>query len=452
MRETTADSRATLLRFTLRGLLLLVVFAALGSLLVRDDLERWHRGLIVVATGWLLSGIGNQVVDLLRAVCRRENASWTARGTIAVELVRRVVLAVVLGAYLAWLVLHSPQILTDDLRRRLSWVEWGMPDCLFLLAVMAVLLLAAPQRDILRRRFARGVRNCLLGICGAVWLYYVYRERLMVHALVQRAISGVIAGLRYTDLLGPSMSGAEHDEWVFACGWSAFIATVTLVLAVVFARLLIRRWDGSWSRGIAWTVPLALSLGICGWEIYWASSIGFPSVEYYYGTAQELPAGINLLQGGAILLIFATEATLRLGQVHEPQGCVLWRLRPDSYFHERPMMVIFLLVTLLSWLVNELFWEGLDRGLVEIRPTIWRTFAVSSSLMIMDSSFLLKIACVLLSGHVLYCRATKGAPPLESAPLRLMKFGLVWSSALVLTGLSVATPLWLYYTACLMPR
>jgi len=232
MLNTTPDARNLGFRFTLRGLMILIVFAALGSTLVRYDLSRWHDGFLVVVVGWFLVGIGNQLFDLLRAGCRAENSSWDVRGTIAIEFLRRTLLPLVLLGYLAWIVLHSPAIVTDEITRRLSWIEWGMPESLFLLALMSGILLRNPPRDIVSNRPARVLRDLLLGIGCGVWLFYLYRDRLFIHELVQRAIRGVLSRLRFIDV-----HGVAHDHWMRDCTQSA----ITAALAIIFTKTLVQQ-------------------------------------------------------------------------------------------------------------------------------------------------------------------------------------------------------------------
>ena len=77
------------------------------------------------------------------------NSSWKFRGTIVIEFLRRILLSVILLAYLAWIVLRSPAVASDDISRSISpWFAWGMPETLFLLALMSGMLLRALPRDI----------------------------------------------------------------------------------------------------------------------------------------------------------------------------------------------------------------------------------------------------------------------------------------------------------------
>ena len=286
MPENIRNARAPDFRFTLRGLMLLVVFAALGSALVRYDLSRWHDGFLVGVVGWFLVGIGSQLCDLLRAGWRAENSSWNVRGTIAIECLRRVLLSLVLMGYLAWIVFDSPAFPFETLFPR-----WGTPETLFLLALMSGMLLHAPPRDIVRDGSARILRDVILGVGGGVWLFYLYRDRLFTHELVQRAIGGVLSGLRFIDVFGDA-----HDAWVRDCAQSAITAAVAVVLAVVFTKTLVRRWTGGRSRELLWILPLGLSLAVAGWEVSWAASTGLPNVEFYwfyFGEALALPTAVN---------------------------------------------------------------------------------------------------------------------------------------------------------------
>ncbi len=464
MPENIRNAHATDFRFTIRGLMVLVVFAALGSMLVRYDLSRWHDGLLVVVVGWFLVGVGNQLCDLLRASGRAENSSWNVRGTIVIEFLRRVLLSVVLLGYLTWLVLRSPAVLTDEMTRRLLaltqlesrafWPVWEMPETLFLLALMSGMLLRAPPREIIRGRPARILRDVILGVGSGVWLFYLYRDRLFIHELVQRNIRIVLSRLRFIDV-----SGDAHDVWVRDCAQSAITAAVAVVLAVVFTKILVRRWNGGRSRELLWILPLGLSLAVAGWEVSWAASTGLPNVEpywFYYGEDVSLPAAVNLITGGIVLLLFVTETTLRLGQVQDSSAdqIIQWRLRPRSYTHERQATLVLLAVTVAGWLITEIYWRGVENELVELRPTVWRTLQASLPRLMADSATVLKVACVLLAMHILWWQRNSSRPPADapSAPILLPKFFVVWPSILATTVLSIAALLWLYYTVCLMPR
>ena len=457
MPENIRNASASDFRFTIRGLMLLVVFAALGSMLVRHDLSRWHDGLLVIVVGWFLVGVGNQLYDLLRACGRGENSSCKMRGTITVEFLRRVLLSVVLLAFLAWVVLRSPAVASDEILRRLSWLEWGMPESLFLLSLMSGMLLRFPPRDILRGDSARTLRDVILGVSGGVWLFFLYRDRLLIHKIVQPAIRGALSGLPFSGVSGPLMSGDAHDAWVRDCARSAIIAAVALVAVIVFTKILVRRWNGCRSRELLWILPLGLSLGVAGWEVYWAVSTGLPNVEFYFSHAEveSLPAAVNFFMGGIVLLLFVTETTLRVGQV-EDSGAdqrIHWRLRPRSYTHERQATLVLLALVIAGWLATEIIWRGVGNFLVELRPTAWRTLQASLPRLMLDSATVLKVACVLLAIHVLWWqRNSPLAADAPTAPLLLTKFCVVWTSILATTVLTIATLLWLYYTVCLMPR
>lgn len=237
MLSTTSDARNADFRFTLRGLMILVVFAAVGSTLVRNDLSRWHDGLLVIVVGWFLVGVGNQLWDLLRASGRAENSNWSVRGTIAIEFLRRVLLSLVLLGYLAWIVFGSPAFAYEFEFRR-----WGIPDTLFLLAIISGMLLYAPKRENLRGGPVRILQDVILAVSGCVWLFYLYRDRLFIHEAVQRGTRGVLSRLRFIDV---GMSGDAHDMWVRECVQSSITAAVAVVLAIVFTKTLVRRWKGA---------------------------------------------------------------------------------------------------------------------------------------------------------------------------------------------------------------
>ena len=259
MLSTTSDSPPGEFRFTLRGLMILIVFAALGSGLVRNDLSRWHDGLLVVVVGWFVLGIGNQIYDLLRASGRPENSRWNVRGTIGLELLRRAMLSLVLVGYLAWIVLGSPDAPYDN-----TYHRWAIPEALFLLAMMSGLLLSAPPRDIIRGRPVRLLRDVIFtGVCGA-WLFYLYRDWLEIHQAVQQGTRGVLSKLRFIDV---NMSGDAHDMSVRDCDHSAIIAVTAVVLAIVFTKIMVCRWNGDQKREWLWILPLGLSLAVTGWEV-----------------------------------------------------------------------------------------------------------------------------------------------------------------------------------------
>jgi hypothetical protein len=438
-------------RFTLRGLMILIVFAALGSALVRNDLSRWHDGLLVVVVGWFVLGIGNQICDLLRASGRLENSSWNVRGTIVLELVRRVMLSLVLVGYLAWIVLGSPDAPSDNIYHR-----WAIPEALFLLAMMSGLLLSTPPRDIVLGGSARILRDVILaGVCG-VWLFYLYRDWLEIHEAVQRGVRGVLSRLRFIDV---GMSDDAHDMWVRDCAQSAIIAAVAVVLAIVFTKTLVRRWNGGQPREWLWILPLGLSLAVAGWEVSWAASTGLPNVEFYwfyFGEALSWPGAVILFKGGIVLLLFVTEATLRVGQVRvsDSNPGIQWRLRPRSYAHERQATLVLLVVTVIGWLVSDLYWRGVESGLIEFRPSAWRTLQASLPRLMADSATVLKVACVLMAIHVLWWQwiSSPHAADAPTAPIRLLKFCVVWVAILATTVLTTAALLWLYYTVYLMPR
>jgi hypothetical protein len=454
MLNTTSDARNPDFRFTLRGLMILVVFAALGSTLVRYDLSRWHDGFLVVVVGWFLIGISNQLFDLLRAGYRAENSSWNARGTVAVEFLRRILLSLVLVGYLAWIVLRSPAIATDEINRRLSWIEWGMPESLFLLALMSGVLLRNPPRDIVTNRSLRIVRDLILGIGCGVWLFYLYRDRLFIHELVQRAIRGVLAKLRFINVHGDA-----HDLWMEDCTQSAITAALAAVLAIIFTKTLVLRWKGGRSRELLWIFPLALSLSVAGWEISWATFVGLPNVApcwFYFEEALTWPAAINLSLGVIVLLLFVTETTLRAGQVHDSNAeqRIQWRLRPRSYTHERQATLVLLAVTIIGWLATEIIWRGVENFLVEIRPTAWRTVQASLPKLMLDSPTVLKVACVLLAIHVWWWQRRSSEPPadISTAPILLLKFCVVWVAILATAICAILSLLWLYYAIVLMPQ
>jgi hypothetical protein len=431
--------------------MLLVVFAALGSMLVRNDLSHWHDGLLVVVVGWFVLGIGNQIYDFLRASRRVENAGWNVRGTIGLEVLRRAMLSLVLVGYLAWIVLGSPDAPYDN-----TYHRWAIPEALFLLAMMSGLLLSAPPRDIIRGRPVRLLRDVIFtGVCGA-WQFYLYRDWLEIHQAVQQGIRGVLSKLRFIDV---NMSGDAHDMYVRDCDHSAIIAATAVVLAIVFTKIMVRRWNGDQKREWLWILPLGLSLAVTGWEVSWAASTGLPNVEFYwfyFGEALSWPEAVILFKGGMVLLLFVTEATLRVGQVRvsdSDQG-IQWRLRPRSYAHERPATLILLVVTVIGWLVSDLYWRGVENGLIEFRPSAWRTLQASLPRLMADSATVLKGACVLLAIHVLWWQwnSSPHAADAPTAPIRLLKFCLVWVAILATTVLTTAALLWLYYTVFLMPR
>jgi|GEM_PF-5712562 len=451
MLSTTSDSPPGEFRFTLRGLMILVVFAALGSGLVRNDLSHWHDGLLVVVVGWFVLGIGNQIYDLLKASRRVENAGWNVRGTIGLELLRRAMLSLVLVGYLAWIVLGSPDAPYDN-----TYHRWAIPEALFLLAMMSGLLLSAPPRDIIRGRPVRLLRDVIFtGVCGA-WLFYLYRDWLEIHQAVQQGTRGVLSKLRFIDV---NMSGDAHDMSVRDCDHSAIIAVTAVVLAIVFTKIMVCRWNGDQKREWLWILPLGLSLAVTGWEVTWAASTGLPNVEFYWfycGEALSWPGAVTLFKGGIVLLLFLTEATLRVGQVRvsdSDQG-IQWRLRPRSYAHERPATLILLVVTVIGWLVSDLYWRGVENGLIEFRPSAWRTLQASLPRLMADSATVLKLACVLLAIHVSWWQwsSSPHAAEAPTAPIRLLKFCVVWVAILATTVLTTAALLWLYYTVFLMPR
>jgi hypothetical protein len=452
MPENIKSAPATDFRYTIRGLMFLVVFAALGSMLVRYDLSRWYDGLLVVVVCWVLVGIGSQLCDLLRVGCRADS-SWNVRGTIVIEFLRRILLALVLLGYLAWIVLRSPGVASDEILRKLSWLEWGMPESLFLLALMSGMLLRGPPRDIVRSCSVRTLRNFFLGTCACVWMYYLYRDRLFSHELVQRALGGVLSRLRFIDVFGDA-----HDVWVRGCAQSAFTATVAATLAIVFAKILVWRWNGGRSKELFWILPLGLSLAVSGWEVGWAASTGLPNVDpcwSYFGEALSLSAAVDLFMGGILLLLFVTETTLRVGLVEDADADqkIQWRLRPQSYTHERQATLGLLAVTVAGWLVTEIYWRGVENGLIVLQPTAWRTLQASLPRLMLDSATVLKVACMLLAISVLrWQRSSRPPADTPTAPLRLLKFCVVWTSILTITALTIATLLWLYYTVCLMPR
>jgi hypothetical protein len=459
MLNETSNPRDGSFRFTLRGLMLLVVFAALGSLLVRYDVSRWHDGLIIVVVSWILVGVGNQLYDLLRALGRAENSSWNVRGTILIESVRRLILSLVLVAYLAWIVLHSPAVSNDEIRRKLSWIEWGMPESLFVLALISVMLLRAPPRNVIRAGPARIVRDVIIGAICCLWLFYLYQDRLLIHSLVQRAILGVLSRVKYLDQLCPPITGSAHDVWVRACVQSAITGTLGVALAIVFSKTLIHRWKGRLSKELFWLLPLGLSLGVAAWEVVWAVTTGLPNVEFYYQYFQEslsVGGAINFGVGGILLLLVTTEATLRIGQVvnFESDQRIHWRLRPRSYTHERQATLALLLVGVVGWLLTDLLWRGENYALVTLQPTVWRTIQASFPLLMVDSGTILKVACALLAAHVLWWQGSSCRPATDApvTPLLMLKFCVVWVTVLTTGVLFMATILWLYYTACVMPR
>lgn len=451
MPENINSAPATDFRYSIRGLMFLVVFAALGSLLVRFDLSRWHDGLVVVVVGWVLVGIGSQLGDLSRAGCR---ASWNVRGTMVIEFLRRILLAFVLLGYLVWLVLHAPGVVSEAILGKLSWVESGMVESLFLLALISAMLLRAPPRDFVRNWYVRALRDVLVGICACVWLYYLYRDRLFVYQLVQRALGGMLAKLPYTDVFGDA-----HDEWVSDCFQSAFTAAAAMILAVVFVNILMRRWNGGGSKELFWILPLSLSLAVAAWEVSWAAFTGLPNVDpcwSYFGEPLSLSVAVDSLTGGVLLLMFVTEATLRVGLVEDPDADqkIQWRLQSQTDTHERPATLALLVVTVAGWLATEIYWRGEENGLLELRPTVWRTLQATLPRLLLDSPTILKVACILLALSILSWQRNSLRPSADAgaAPLRLSKFCVVWTSILATTVHTTATLLWLYYTVCLMPR
>lgn len=202
-----------------------------------------------------------------------------------------------------------------------------------------------------------------------------------------------------------------------------------------------------------------MSLAVVGWEVSWAASTGLPNVEFYwfyFGEALSLPATINLFAGGIVLLLFVTEATLRVGQVEDSHADqrIQWRLRPRSYTHERQATLVLLAVTVAGWLVTEIYWRGVENELVVLRPTAWRTLQASLPGLMTDSPTVLKVACLLLSMRVLWWQRNSLRPSANAptAPIQILKFCVVWVVILATMVLTTAALLWLYYTVCLMPR
>lgn len=455
MPENIRNAPATDFRFTIRGLMLLVVFVALGAMVVRQDLSRWHNGLLVVAVCWILLGIVNQVRDLTNSWRLPGNSSWSARGTLLIAIARRTLVALVLMGYLLWLGFHPPSMHSEWYTRQMSWLGWGMADCVFVLAIMSAMLFRSPSRDFIRSRWLRISRDVLIGIVGCVWLFYLYRNRLFIHELVQRAIRGWLSGLPFAGISGSLMSGNAHDQWVRASLASAMIAGIAIVATFVCMNRLIAGWSRNGRSQLSWLVLLGASLGIAAWEIVWAATSGLPSVEFYFGEAIERPAAINLFTGGIILLLFTTEATLRLGQVEDQATGreIQWQFRPEAYHHERQAALALLVVAITGGMVTDILWRGEEYGIVEFGPTWWQTVRSSVPLLMLDSATILKVACVLLAVHVFWWQRSSTQLAEEPMPLIVFpKFCVLWLSILGTTVLTIATLLWLYYTVCLMPR
>ena len=202
-----------------------------------------------------------------------------------------------------------------------------------------------------------------------MWLFYLYRDRLFIHELVQRAIRGVLSFIRFIEVYGDA-----HDLWVRDCTQSAITATLAVVLAIVFTKTLVQRWKGGRSGELLWILPLGLSLAVAGWEVSWAASVGLPNVEFcWFYFEEELSfAVLSIYSWGIVLLLFVTEATLRVGQVGDANADqrIQWRLRPRSYTHEREQATLVLLaVTIVGWLATEIIWRGVENSLVELKPT-----------------------------------------------------------------------------------
>lgn len=423
-------------RFTLSGMMVFTLGAAIGAAVWRTPRASWDDGVMAAVAVWMMLGLANQARDLWRCLGGPGQLSRAERCGWQYSIAWRVLVIAGTGANLVFRL-----IAPEDYSAKWYWglleldLVGDRPYRLLATVLIIVALASVPAAHVRRQRKQWFVVPVLGALAFAVWAMLVAYDAGWIPSLVHCVTWGIrMASHAHAFDVSFVRWRSEFVHWSL---WAAPLALLNLAIV----RQVARSWaPSSWSWRV-WMVAALGGLAAVWWYVAWTAVVALPRFDPDAHEAMFTYSALYFVLAGALIGIVVTVACYRwttsdnssnASTSNASAGC-RWRLRPAAYYHELAGLAAMVLLASVyrhgdSWYFNVTHFGNISSWFellgVGLQPEHIELLALEI------------LAAQILFNRWRYWPGPQGSDPAPIAPIR---FATCWLlTLLALLGLAAA--------------